>query len=142
MSCYLNIFLVPKTKEGQTEEPKPLCLMSYCGCSPVYQAFKDAIYPAKAPDYTELTSEKMADVLRDARKVVESSKKYFEDYVAAIKELPHLSDEQVAEFSSEYVSRKDFLKENTDTLCELEVLNFIFSDLKYSDFDKVLINIC
>lgn len=142
MSSYLNFYLVPKKGKGATT---PLHFISYSSASDIYQYFRDSLnvtYIGNEGEdhYTELTKEKMELVLKDAKEDLEQTKHNFEITNQAYKDL--CDSKPLPEDAIEtYVSTKQYIEEMEASIHELEAIAFWVSDLEYSDFEKILINI-
>jgi len=143
MSSYLNFYLVPKKKEEDTEEPKPLLFNSYSRNSDVYSSFHENLHPVfigsgDTPNYTEIKAE-------DVKIVVEAIKKYLnqvEDKLAArIEAYKTLTATPDKDAIDDYTSTKEHIKETQELVNELEGIYAWVSGIEYSSFDKVLINI-
>lgn len=143
MSSYLNFYLIPKSKEAQGT--KPLCISSYSR-NDIYQAFYENVNPAfigngDESNYTELTEEQINYVVSSLKEDLEKYKKYSEAKIKALKELPKLEGEALEEYLQETTSSAEYIHELENTLKEVEFIAHIISELEYSDFEKVLINI-
>ncbi len=147
MSSYLNFYLVPKKKEGQSEESEPIHLMSYSRNSDVYQNYYDYLNPAyysgadDKVNYTELTPHDAQYVVDKAREDLLKSEKSFDDMVTAYKSLDNLPKDTLEDYILDYTSRKQYIDELKDGIRELEFIAGLVKDLEFSGFEKVLINI-
>ena len=147
MSSYLNFYLVPKKKEGQSEESEPIHLMSYSRNSDVYQNYYDYLNPAyysgadDKVNYTELTPHDAQYVVDKAREDLLKSEKSFDDMVTAYKSLDNLPKDTLEDYILDYTSRKQYIDELKDGIRELEFIASLVKDLEFSGFEKVLINI-
>lgn len=147
MSSYLNFYFLPKRKEGDSLEPKPLKLASYCRSSEVYQYFYEEINPAyigngDEPEYTEISREDVHRVVKRAKADLNRTKESLETKMDAYKKISSsLSKEATEEAVLEYTTITEFIKELEKTLQYLLCIEDWIADLKYSDFEKVLINI-
>lgn len=144
MSSYLTFYLVPKNTEPISK--KPMALMSYSRNSDVYQAFYKNAHPAfigngDNPNYTELTKELISSVVKELKEDLEKYKRNSEAKIKALKELPKLEGEALDEYLQETTSIAEYIQELENTLKEVEFIAWIVSELEYSDFEKVLINI-
>ena len=141
MSSYLTFYLVPKDKDK-----KPLALISYSRNSDVYQAYYENANPAfygngDEPNYTELTKDLSHYVVDELRKDLNNYEKSHEAKVKALQALPKLEGEALEEYLQETTSTLDYINDLKDTLKFAGFIDDIVSDLEYSDFEKVLINI-
>lgn len=89
MSSYLNIFLVPKRKDEETEKKRHLLLLSYSRSSCVYQLFCDAIHPvfvgSDERQYTILDKDNIQQVKAEVDRTISSITKrvgLYEKYAA------------------------------------------------------------
>ena len=143
MSSYLNFYLVPKKKENNIE-PKPLLFNSYSRNSEVYQAFWEVLNPAyiglgDTPNYSELTAEDVNKVLKDLEKDLKSAEKRLNLTIEAYKVLSGGSIPEEA--INEYTSTKEYIEDIQETISIVKNIHSWVEDIKYSDFEKVLINI-
>ena len=144
MSSYLTFYLVPKDTESSNK--KPLALMHYSRNSDVYQAFYDNIHPAfigngDTSNYTELTEKSISFIVRKLKGDLEEYRRISEAKIKALKELPKLEGEALREYLQETASTQEYLQDLEYNLHQMEFIENIVCDLKYSDFEKILINI-
>lgn len=144
MSSYLNIYLVPR-KEHMPEQ-KPLLLMQWSRSSGVYQAVNESIHPlfignGDTPNYTDLTKEDMDYVIHKVEEDIQEWKKRMVSRVDALNKLTRISQETIDSYIQDTMDDNEYISELQDTLNELIALRSIISDLKYSDFEKVVCNI-
>ena len=136
MSSYLTFYLKPK------EQEKPLSLMSYSRADNVYQWYRDIINPVyigndeNNPKYTELTDEMAQSVVDAAEEKLSDSKRTLQLRIDACKELGLTEDDVDL-----VVSTKEYIAKLEETTKELQFIANLVSDIEYSDFEKVLINI-
>lgn len=141
MSSYLTFYLVPKG-----EDKKPLVLMAYSRNNDIYQAYYKNANPAyygngDEPNYTELTKDLSHHVVNELREELNQYEKSHETKIKALQALPKLEGEALEEYLQEAASGIDYINDLKDTLKFVEFIDDIVSDLEYSDFEKVLINI-
>ena len=141
MSSYLTFYLVPKG-----EDKKPLAFMSYSRNSDIYQAYYEhaniAFYGNEDnPNYTELTKDLSHYVVNELREDLNKIEKSHEAKVKALQALPKLEGEALEEYLQETTSTVEYINDLKDTLKFTGFIDDIVSDLEYSDFEKVLINI-
>ena len=151
MSSYLTFYLVPKktktiyNKEGVHSEIKvsegtPLALFSFTRSSEVYEAFTTSLNVAycgtDSDNYTELSKEDVALVIQDYKREIQSIEDRLKIDYKILRESGYTS-----EMWEEIHSFEKFLQEKKDSLETLLNISYIVSDIPYSDFDKVLINI-
>ena len=141
MSSYLTFYLVPKG-----ENQKPLSLISYSRNNDVYQAYYENVHPVfigndDESNYTELTKDISHHVVNELREDLSKCEKSHEAKVKALQALPKLEGEALEEYLQETTSTVEYINDLKDTLKFAGFIDDIVSDLEYSDFDKVLINI-
>lgn len=144
MSSYLNFYVVPKKEykiNGKESEPLHICSISRN--NEIYQAFQESISPVfvgmEETHYTELTAEKMKQVVSDYSTEVKRMEKQYQNKCDIIEKLTKVEEETI----DELVHTKEYLDEITDALKELNFINDIVYDISIgcSDFEKVLINV-
>ena len=141
MSSYLTFYLVPKG-----ENQKPLAFISYSRNSDIYQAYYEHANPAfygngEEPNYTELTEELSHHVVDELRESLDKYEKNHEAKIKALQALPKLEGEALEEYLQETSSGVEYINDLKDTLKFVGFIDDIISDLEYSDFEKILINI-
>lgn len=146
MNSYLNFYLVPKKREGQTEEPEPLHVSSYNKASEIYHRIVTTLDPVwvgngDEPVYTELKAFDAHNLVNEAKDDLQKGKKRLNDYVEAHRSLAHLTPEQLDSYVNEHITMSGFIKELEEEILILGHIADVISDLEYSDFEKVLINI-
>ena len=144
MSSYLNFYLVPK--KSKSEKQEPLALMSFSRSNDIYQAYYENANPAfigngETPNYTELTKELSNSVLTTLQKDLDKYKRNSEAKIKALQALSKLEGEALEEYLYETTFGEEYLKELEDTLKFVGFIDDIISNLEYSGFEKVLINI-
>lgn len=145
MSSYLNFYLVPKKREGQTDEPKPLFLCSFSRSSDIYQSFNESISPVyigngDEPLYMELTSSLADNVVHDIKDDVERAENRLEKALHTYRELGiSPTDDGMADI----ISTKEYIEEMKENLIEVRFIKTLVEEIDngYNDFEKVLINI-
>lgn len=141
MSSYLHFYLMP---QKATDKDKPLLFTSYNRSSPVYQRYWEEIHPVYSENevkYTELTSSMAKDVANAARKELERAKDAHNNAVEAFQRLTNITNQQVNEYIGNYKDSKEFIQELEEEVVELETISQWVSEIEFSDFQKVLINI-
>lgn len=141
MSSYLTFYLVPKDKDK-----KPLALISYSRNSDVYQAYYENANPAfygngDKPNYTELTKDLSHRVVSGLKEELDKYEKSHEAKIKALQALPKLEGEALEEYLQETSSGVEYINDLKDTLKFAGFIDDIVTDLEYSDFEKILINI-
>ena len=137
MSSYLTFYLVPKG-----ENQKPLAFTSYSRNNDVYQSYNEELSPAyigndDKPNYTELTPEKALQVVNAAKEDLKKAERALNNRISAYKELNDTSEEAIQDITD----TKEYIEELKEGLAELQCIYNWVSDIEYSDFEKVLINI-
>lgn len=137
MSSYLTFYLVPKG-----EDKKPLTFISYSRNNDVYQSYNKELSPAYIgngdnPNYTELTPEKALQVVNAAKEDLKKAERALNSRISAYKELNNASEEAIQDITD----TREYIEELKEGLDELQCIYNWVSDIKYSDFEKVLINI-
>lgn len=135
MSSYLTFYIVPKD-----ENSKPVSLISYSRNNQVYQYFNDTIHPAYIgmegeTQYTELTLEKINEVISELNQDLIKVRKRLEEYEK------HASGNM--DIIEEILNQKEWMEELQSTL---NTINFIKelvveSTYNWSDYNKILCNI-
>lgn len=144
MSSYLNFYLVPKKKEGQEEEPKPLLFQSWSRNSNVYQAFDEnfsIVYVGNKEAYTDITPSIVKDVIMCIEEDLEKVKKRLKEKVNLFKEVSISSLEIYENYQDDYLSTKEYIEDLEEQIADLRGILTWVSDLEYTDFEKVLANI-
>lgn len=141
MSSYLTFYLVPKG-----EDKKPLALISYSRNSEIYQAYYENAHPAfygngDKPNYTELTKDLSHRVVNELKEELDKYEKSHEAKIKALQALPKLEGEALEEYLQETSSGVEYINDLKDTLKFAGFIDDIVSDLEFSDFEKILINI-
>lgn len=136
MSSYLNIYLVPKSK-GE-EKQKPLLLISYSRSSDIYQYFNDNLNIAyygmgEVPNYSKLTKEMVDNVLYDLKKDIQNSEKRVAEYEK------HAAGNY--EIIDEIIHTKEYIEDLKSALHPIEYIGELVSELEYSEFEAIYINI-
>lgn len=140
MSSYLNLYLVPKKKDSDDKDQKPLLLVSFSRNNDMYQAIVDSVnvaYGGNEEKYTELTVDLIYECQEDLELNMKKLQRKIDTYEKNMGSSPTTeSIEQLNDYKEIY----DDMRTQSDNLGFLEV---IISDctLTYSDFEKVLCNI-
>lgn len=144
MSSYLNFYVVPKKEyKINDKELEPLHIYSISRNNEIYQAFQESISPVfvgmEEIHYTELTAEKMKQVVDDYSTEVKRMEKQYQNKCDIIEKLTKVEEETI----NELVQTKEYLDEMADALKELNFINDIVYNISIgcSDFEKVLINV-
>ena len=153
MSSYLTFYLVPKKtkthykEDGTSEEVEvskgePLALMSFSRNSSIYRNFYEYLHPTYIgmgePKYDELKEGDIKSIIYQLQEELEDSKKSHQNKIEVLKELGATPD---LDTLNQLIEEKDILKEQEEDLEALKWLNSFFSNIKYSDFEKILMNI-
>lgn len=149
MSSYLNLYLVPKSKktkylpDGKTEEvsltQEPLLMFSYSRNNPVYQVYNDSLniaYAGNEDVYTELTLDKAEAVVKEQEADIENIEGQLETYYKILSNCKENKD-----IIENILSLEDYLKDLKSTWNQLKSISHLVEECKWSDFDKILINI-
>ena len=146
MSSYLNFYLVPKKKEKESIEPKPLLFQSYSRGTDVYQYFKEEVNPTfigngEEPNYTELNVTDASRVLRKAQSDLFEAKENLNIKVDAFKALSIPDNFETA--VSEYIEDRRNIEDLQSAVHDIKSLQLLVRDtaLNCNDFEKLLINI-
>lgn len=135
MSSYLNFYVVPKGNG------KPLLLTFHSRSSEIYQTFYEELNPPFAVDdktYVELTVDDVERVLFNSKEYLERTIDNFNRRVQAYK---NLSDKIPDDAVEDWVSTTEYIEELKFHINTLEYISHIVSNLEFSDFEKVLLNI-
>lgn len=137
MSCYLNIYLVPKSKEGQ--ESKPIFLTQYSRNTDIYSAITENMVVPYVMDkdvYADLTPSIMQEVKHDVEKSI-STMKNRTDTLYKMLEKNYNED-----LKDDIVQSEDFIKELQEQLKVVENIKYIVDEVNsdWSDFEKVVVN--
>ena len=142
MSSYLHIYLVPKTEDAEVEA-KPLYLTSFCRGTDIYERVYEELHPVyggdEQPKYTELTADSALRLLRSAQDFLAITESHFQSRVRAYKAVA--GDKIPEDVIEDFVSTEEQIKDLKDEISVYQFIHDIVSDLHYSDFDKVLMNI-
>lgn len=146
MSSYLNLYLLPKKKEGDTVEPKPLLLYSWSRNTNIYSTFYEELNPVfigngEEPLYTEVSAQDLNEVVNTLSDDATEYENRIENTFEAYQKIPNLSKDIISEYIEDYTSSKEYINELRETCSFMRFLHDLLSDLKYSDFEKILINI-
>ena len=140
MSCYLNIYLVPKSKE-ENKEAKPLFLTQFSRNSDVYSCFEESVaVPYMGIDenkevYSQLTS----DDMRSALGSIEGMLTNMKDRIATLYKIIEKSYNE--DLKNDIVDTESYIKELEETKSTIEKIKFIVDECgEYSDFEKVVVN--
>lgn len=134
MSSYLNFYVVPKGGE-------PLLLTFHSRSSEVYQTFYEELNPpfmVNDKTYIELTTDDIERVLFNSKEYLEKTIDNFNRRVQAYKSL---SDKIPDDAVEDWVSTTKYIEELKLHINTLEYISHIVNNLKFSDFEKVLLNI-
>lgn len=153
MSSYLTFYLVPKKtkthyKEDETSEEievskgEPLALMSFSRNSNIYQSFYEYLHPVyignNEPKYDELDVKDIDIIIERLRDELDESRKLHQNKIKVLKELGTSLDRDTL---NQLIEEEDIIAEKEADLNEIIWLKSFFSNIKYSDFDKILMNI-
>lgn len=137
MSCYLNIYLVPKSEEGQGS--KPIFLTQYSRSTDIYSAFTENMvvpYVIDKDVYADLTPSIMQEVKHDIEKSI-STMRSRTNILYKMLEKNYNED-----LKDDIVSSEDFIKGLQEELKVIKKIEYIVSEVysDWSDFDKVVVN--
>lgn len=137
MSCYLNIYLVPKSEESQ--ESKPIFLTQYSRNTDIYSAITENMVVPYVMDkdvYADLTPSIMQEVKHDVEKSI-STMKNRTDTLYKMLEKNYNED-----LKDDIVQSEDFIKELQEQLKVVENIKYIVDEVNsdWSDFEKVVVN--
>ena len=149
MSSYLNFYLVPQKvtnindKEVKLSEGKPILFLSISRASDVYRAFKEClnvkfIGMGDEPEYEELTTEMVNEVIADWKKDIESTENTLSvDY----KMLNNGAKSE--DLWEEIQGLEKYLKEQKEVLEQLYGIHYWVQECceGYNQIEKVLINV-
>lgn len=142
MSSYLNIYLVPKTKDTEVKV-EPLYLTCFCRGTDIYERVYEELHPAydgdAQPKYTEFTADSALHLLRCAQDFLANTESSFQSRIRAYKAV--VGDKVPEDVVEDFVSTEEYIKDLKDEISVYQFIYDIVSDLKDSDFEKVLINI-
>lgn len=144
MSSYLNFYLVPKKKEGQEEEPKPLLFQSWSRNTSVYQAFDEnlnIVYTGNEKVYTEITPSKVKGVIEYIEEDLKKVKKRLKETIKLFKDTAITSLEVYESYQNDCLSTQEYIEELEEQIADLQGILTWVSDLEYTDFEKALANI-
>ena len=144
MSSYINFYLVPKKKEGQEEEPKPLLFQSWSRNTDVYQIFNEnfsIVYAGNKEVYTDITPSIVNDIIECVEEDLEKVKKRLKEKVNLFKGVSISSLEIYENYQDDYLSTKEYIEDLEGQITTLHGILTWVSGLDYTDFEKVLANI-
>lgn len=144
MSSYLNFYLVPKEREGDTIEPKPMRFVSYSRANEIYQRFRDigVVWCGSESDqYTKITSEDCERVVDDIKDDITRAEKRVENQTDLLSKLSNLNTGIIDEYAEDIYSTKEYIEELKEELTEARGILSWVSNLEFSDFEKVLANV-
>ena len=137
MSCYLNIYLVPKSKEGQ--ESKPVLLTQYSRSTDTYSAITENMVVPYVMDedvYADLTPSIMRGIKNDIEKSISTMKSRTETLYKMLEKNYN------EDLKDDIVQSEDFIKELQEQLKVVENIKYIVDEVNsdWSDFEKVVVN--
>ena len=144
MANYINFYLKKKPKEGEeakNEEDNDLLLVLwYSGSNNIYQIFNDTIHipcTFNGDEYTELTQEKMQKILDAQKSAIEDIKRNIKDKTELLHDIGYNE-----EYVNDILSSKDWLRENEETMEELNHIAYFVKKACYlSDFESIMMKI-
>lgn len=135
MSSYLTFYIVPKA-----ENSKPLALISYSRNSGIYRSFYDSIHPAYTGmedeiQYTELTKDKVDQVIFDLQEDINSAKRRLAEY-----EKHAAGNTEIIE---DIIEQREYIDNLEYGLHKIEFIKDLVIDAGYgcTGFTKVLCNV-
>lgn len=147
MSSYLNFYLVPK-KKGEAQKPEPMLFQSHCRSSNIYQTFYEEIHPVYIGNgdeyqYSELTADDVLHCINRAKRELEITEKGLNNKVDAYKAImgPNIEPSNLDDIIDSYICTKEYIEELKENIVDLQGIYDWVDGIKYTDFEKVLINI-
>ena len=133
MSSYLTFYIVPKA-----EDSKPLALISYSRNSGIYKSFYNSIHPVYIGDgdqYTELTKDKVDQVIFDLQEDINSAKRRLAEY-----EKHAAGNTEIIDY---IIEQREYIDNLEYGLHKIEFIKDLVIDASYdcTDFTKVLCNV-
>lgn len=146
MSNHLNFYLIPKNKERLTLDSKSLLFTSYTKATDTYQIINkyfniENIEKDKGIQYIELTSNIIDTIEKSIKTSIDTVTKSLELKINAYKEFADLSKEDLLSFMEDYLSTEKSIETLRIDLKVVQFLSDIVENLKYSDFEKILITV-
>ncbi len=147
MSQYLNIYIVPRKKEGETEEKKPMYLTAFSYSTDVYDELttvKLFKYCNSENDYTDLEAKDIREAIASVDEQIENTKNAIE---VERKNLRHLQNNDVIEgLLCQIEAQEAHIKEDFNpTKKQLEHLLWLAEEIEGeysgSEFEKLVANI-
>lgn len=149
MSSYLNFYLVPQKvtsfgeKEIKLSEGKPILFLSISRASDVYRAFNEClnvkfIGMGDEPEYQELTTEMVNDVIREWQSDIEDT-----ENTLSVNYKMLNNGAKPEDLWEDIHGLEKYLKEQKETLAELNNIRRWVSECLegYNQIEKVLINV-
>lgn len=142
MSSYLTFYLKPKDKP----DVKPMRFISYSRASDIYHWFYEECNPVFVGNddelkYSVLSANDCKRVLDAAKKDLEDTNQHFADRVEAFQKLTNVDAKAINDYTQDYTETKKYIRELEESIAELECIYYWVSEIEYSDFEEVLINI-
>lgn len=144
MSCYLNIYLVPKVeeeeKDKESQKVNPIFLTQYSRNSDVYSAITENMAVPYINDtddvYADLTPQVMQEVKEDVNRTIDNMRERTDTLYKVLKESYN------EELKNDIVESELYIKELQDQLDIIDKIKFIVDTVydSWSDFEKVVVN--
>ena len=137
MSCYVNIYLVPKSEEGK--ESKPIFLTQYSRSSDIYSAITENMVVPYVMDedvYADLTPSIMQEVKADVEESITTMKRRTETLYKMLEKNYN------EDLKDDIVQSEDFIKELQEQLGVTNNIKYLVDEVysDWSDFEKVVVN--
>lgn len=143
MSCYLTFYGVPrKSKENEHQEQneeKPIKIVSFSRNNEIYRYFTENIdiyYCYEETKYTDLSDDKITNVIEDINNDIRSSEKRLYEYEKYVSTNP--------DYIQEILSIKEYLEDLNRALHYTEFIQHMVygCDYEYSNcFEKIVCNL-
>lgn len=147
MSSYLNFYLVPKKKD-EVQNPKPLLFQSHCRSSNIYKTFYEELNPAYIGNgdeyqYSDLSADDVLYCINRAKRDLEITEKNLNNKIDAYKTImgPNIESPNLDDIIDSYICTKEYIEELKENIVDLQGIYDWVDGIKYTDFEKVLINI-
>lgn len=144
MSCYLNIYLVPKVegeeKDKESQKVNPIFLTQYSRNSDVYSVITENMavpYTNNTEDvYADLTPQVMQEAKKDVNGTIDNMRERTDTLYKVLKESYN------EELKNDIVESELYIKELQDQLDTIDKIKFIVDTVydSESDFEKVVVN--
>ena len=143
MSCYLTFYGVPrKSKENEHQEQneeKPIQIVSFSRNDDIYSYFNENMsiyYCYEETKYTDLSDEKISNVIEDINNDIRSSEKRLYEYEKYASTNP--------DYIQEILSIKEYIEDLNRALHQTEFIRHMLSECNYeysNGFEKIVCNL-